>query len=176
MEYKINIFSRDECVIFSKRKIEQDCVIISINDTGFSTDIKNNERIKDILYLNFDDLDFNIEGYTLFNSYMANQIKILIDKYKHTLSHYIVHCTAGISRSAAVGFILTKYLNGDDSDLFKKGCYVPNKLVYKIMSETFGFDYNEEEFMNKLDLKYLNSICPKKEYKFDEDFLDVILK
>lgn len=176
MKYKIDIFSKEECINFSNKTLEEDCVIVSINDTGHTTNFHKNKHIKDILSLTFDDLTFDIDGYILFNKSMGEEIKYFVDNYKQNINHFIVHCTAGISRSAAVGFIITKYLNGDDSCLFRKGRYVPNKLIYEIMSNIFGLVYNEEDFNDKLNLKYSRKINRNSEIKFDEDFCDIIIK
>ena len=43
----------------------------------------------------------------------------------------IVHCEAGVSRSAGAVAALSKLLNGDDSYFFKH--FLPNTLVYKLI-------------------------------------------
>lgn len=176
MKYKIDIFSKEECIDFSNTNIKENCVIISINDTGCITNISKNLNIKEVLYLTFDDLTFNIDGFTLFNKSMSKEIKSFVDTYKQTVNHFVIHCTAGISRSAAIGFIIAKYLNGDDSYLFKEGRHIPNKLVYEIMSNTFGLIYNEKDFEQKLNLKYNSKINSNSEFKFDENFCDIFIK
>lgn len=44
----------------------------------------------------------------------------------HVEKHIIVHCDAGISRSAGVGAAISKYVTGDDSVFFNSGRYYPN--------------------------------------------------
>lgn len=175
MQYKVDIFSRDECINFTNKKLNSDCVIISINDSGCRTEFKDNERVIDILPLTFDDLTIEIEGFSLFNKSISNEITAFVDTYKATINHFIVHCTAGISRSAAVGFVLTKYLNGDDSHLFKEGRHVPNKMVYEILSNSFGLTYDEKDFDNKLNLKYTIENTSIFKLEFDEDICDIIV-
>lgn len=175
MKYKIDILSKECCINLSKENLEQECVIISINDSGYTTIFHNNTKIKDILSLTFDDLSFEMDGFSVFNKPMANQILSFVDAYKSTINHFIVHCTAGISRSAAVGFVLEKYLNGCDAHLFKEGRHIPNKLVYKLMSNSFGLAYDENEFERKLNIKY--NITKDSVFKidFDDDICDIII-
>lgn len=175
MKYKIEILSREECLNYISNKLETDCVVISINDTGFTTNFKENIRIRDILSLTFDDITLDIDGCTLFNKSISKEIKSFIDSYKQTVTQFIIHCTAGISRSAAVGFVISKYLNGDDTYLFETGRYIPNKLIYETMSNTFGLTYNEDEFCRKINMQNQNNINSNIEFKID-DFFNIITK
>ena len=45
----------------------------------------------------------------------------------------IVHCEAGISRSAATAAALAKHYNGDDRVFWMMPQYNPNKLVYRVL-------------------------------------------
>ena len=49
----------------------------------------------------------------------------------HVEKHIIVHCDAGISRSAGVGAAISKYVSGDDSAFFNSGRYYPNMWCYR---------------------------------------------
>lgn len=73
---------------------------------------------------------------------------ILIDEEKaHGIASFIdrvigmgvkvilCHCTAGISRSAAVAAATAKFYFGDDGEFFRN--YVPNKLVHRLVLEAF---------------------------------------
>jgi predicted protein tyrosine phosphatase len=46
----------------------------------------------------------------------------------------IVHCGAGVSRSAGLAAALAKWYNGSDLEFFKPP-YAPNMLVYRTMLE-----------------------------------------
>lgn len=175
MKYNINILSKTECTLFSTKDLDEDYIIISINDTNCNTSIFQNTHIIDVHKTTFDDLVKQIDGYTLFDSKKATNIKNFIDLYKDSVFNIIVHCTAGISRSGAVGCAIARYLNEDDDYLLKTGLYIPNKLVYKIMCECLGLEYSEELFNKKLNLRYSNSKDKKTKEEFDELFCDVII-
>lgn len=153
MQYNIEILSKQECIIFSTRELNKDYIIISINDTNCDTVIFKNTHIKDVLKITFDDLTFPIAGHTLIDDQISLKIKNFIDSYKDSIKNIIVHCTAGISRSGAVGCTIARYLNGDDSYLLQTGLYMPNKLVYKTMCNTLGLEFSEELFDEKLQLR-----------------------
>jgi len=42
----------------------------------------------------------------------------------------VVHCSAGIARSAGVAGAISLVLNGKDA-MFFKGRYIPNRFVYR---------------------------------------------
>ena len=43
----------------------------------------------------------------------------------------IVHCDAGISRSAGIAAAILKHTTGDDSSIFENGLYDPNQWCYQ---------------------------------------------
>jgi protein-tyrosine phosphatase len=66
-----------------------------------------------VLRLQFSDIDradVPIHNPVLFNNQMADQIFAWLERYVNTLEGVVVHCAAGISRSAAVAkFIAERY-------------------------------------------------------------------
>lgn len=54
MEYNIKIMSKQECTLYSTKYLDDDCIVISINDSNCNTVIYNNSKIKDILKIHFD--------------------------------------------------------------------------------------------------------------------------
>lgn len=163
MKYNIQIMSRYEAILTDTKDLNDNTIIISINSINQKHHIFKNDKIIDILYLDFEDLTYkHIEYYNSKNdtSYInktinlsqVRQIKDFVDKYKSTVNNIIVHCEMGISRSSAVGCILSKYLNGNDTYFFKTGKYIPNDLVYDIMSRGFGYNFDIKEFKSKLKL------------------------
>lgn len=103
----------------------------------------------DVLWLNFHDLDntYPISGpaIVLFNNNMADQIKRFVKKrlVPDGLSPpdainlffnliIVVHCEAGVSRSAGIAGALSKHFLGDDSRFFRSP-YLPNRLVYRTL-------------------------------------------
>lgn len=188
MKYKIDIMSKQQCTVFSTKDLKEDCIIISINDTGCNTVIFDNKNILDVLKITFDDLEKEPKNkenkYKLFDIHIAEEIKNFIGKFKNKMGHIVIHCTAGISRSSGVAAVLSRYLNGTDNHVFGCGEYHPNKLVYKTMCEVFELEYNEEEFDKKRDRSERRSVDNTKGYisygitlddMFSEEYCDVII-
>lgn len=184
MKYNIQIMSKQECTLFSTKDLTEDCIIISINDTGYNTVIYDNEHIVDTLKLWFDDIwekEHEDEDLKLMRKTDAIKIKMFVDTYKNKINNIVVHCTAGISRSGAVGCVLARYLNGDDDYLLATGKYIPNKHVYKLMCETFGLEYSEELFKEKMKIRNKGNRDNLKGYgdyglDLDDMFCDVIME
>jgi predicted protein tyrosine phosphatase len=94
----------------------------------------------EILRLSFHDLDQTYPGHAiiLFDTDMAHQIKSFVEeRMDETLRAWdgliiVVHCEAGISRSAAVAGALSKHFLGDDSKFFRTP-YLPNRMVYRTL-------------------------------------------
>ena len=156
MKYNIEIMSKDQCTLFSTKDLTEDYIIISINDIGHKTVIYDNEHIINVYSLWFDDIEpeWNIpnneDNLQEMIKEQAEIIKVVVDIYKDKVNNIIVHCTAGISRSGAVGCALARYLNGDDKYLLKTGQYMPNRHVYKLMCEALDLEYSDELFKEKL--------------------------
>ncbi len=167
-KYNINIVSRYEAILIDTRDLENECIFISINSGSENHHKFRNPNIKDVLYLDFDDIqphnlkkNSQSKTMTLEQAYM---IKKFIEEHKNTTTIY-VHCTAGVSRSAAIGFILTKYLNKhDDLHLFQSGKYEPNKWVYKLMSEAFNMPFSKSEFRRKSNISSKKCLSDLKGY------------
>lgn len=157
MKYNIQIVSRHEAILIDTKDIQEDTIVISINCPNEQRHIFRNPKIIDVLYLHCDDLteeQFNRikqedrEEYILFNLKMAQKIKNFIDYHKD-IKNIIVHCTAGISRSGAVGVVISKYLNGQDIHLYNRGTISPNETLYKYMCEAFGVKFDKKELNDK---------------------------
>jgi predicted protein tyrosine phosphatase len=71
----------------------------------------------------------------LFDENMAQQILDFVTCFKDKVDMIVVHCEAGISRSAGVAGALSKILNGDDKYYFDH--YLPNMLVYRTILNTY---------------------------------------
>ena len=122
--------------------------IISINSSwGFDDTPPFSERFlthTHLLTLTFDDIcnepetPEDLGNAILFNEDMAHAIMRFVDDGKLSL---LVHCTAGISRSGAVGEVLNWYFNryletntADDEDFVENNRQIlPNTIVRRIM-------------------------------------------
>lgn len=152
----IEIMSRHNVeTLLMHGSLSSNTAIISIHDND-PIEPGKVDNLKAFMSICFSDIDKEIDNkdLTLFNLKMANEIKDFVDKYKNSVDKIIVHCLAGISRSAAVACVISRYLNGSDEEIFKSGRYFPNRLVYKIMCNEFGLEYDKKLFDKKIGLKY----------------------
>jgi len=88
---------------------------------------------KYILRLQFHDIERCLKPYKTFNKTMAKKIAKLVMEYEPKIKLFVVHCEAGISRSAAVAAAISKFFYDSDQEFFTR--YVPNRLVYRILLE-----------------------------------------
>ena len=65
----------------------------------------------------------------------AKQIATFVKKHYGNVEQIIVHCEAGISRSAGVAAAILKYFTNDDSQIFDSYKYRPNTLCYRNVLE-----------------------------------------
>ena len=118
----------------SKFSNDSPFVVISINDPGESMPPLEYDRNRiDILPLYVHDIDsVNLEekGYVLFNKSHAEDIIEFSERYKDKVNTIVVHCGAGISRSAGVGAALLRIYNGSDEEIFGSSRYIPNRHIY----------------------------------------------
>lgn len=71
----------------------------------------NNDNVL-IIYFPDSDTTSGIGDENLFNDIHAAKIAAFVSKTKDNGKQYIIHCTAGASRSQAVGYVLNEWLNG----------------------------------------------------------------
>ena len=149
---KIRVFARmffekikgtpTEVELLEKSKIISINSSCGVDDTPpFSPELLNHPHL---LTLTFDDICSEPEtledlgNAVLFNETMAEQIMRFVDDGKLPL---LVHCTAGISRSGAVGEVLNWYFNryqernaADDEDFTQNNRQIqPNTIVRRTM-------------------------------------------
>jgi predicted protein tyrosine phosphatase len=159
------VLSRREAEGLRDENILNDTVVISIH--GLDEKPANIQLSCPILYLQFDDIEQseehchnNVHRAELikekllpFNKDMARNIFDFVNAHKP--STIIVHCHAGVCRSAAVAAALSKIMYDEDDYIFKTR--VPNMLVYTTMLEYYYCDQYElsaNQFMQQQ--AYLN--------------------
>lgn len=84
----------------------------------------------------------------LFNEGQAKEIIQFIDKINNLLiPRLFVHCTAGISRSAAVGLFAIRYLNLNEPDFWKTHSWIaPNYHILDTLLTTSNMKKDYEHF------------------------------
>lgn len=132
--------------------LAEDYVLISISCPNDPAKIPDNEYRKDVLRLEFDDIDhpvYLLGGLKCKMFEKEDAVKILefFNKYRDRYEYMIVHCDAGISRSAAVVAALTKIQGQSDGDYFGRR-YIPNRRVYSFILEHFYSNHDRLEKPN----------------------------
>ena len=164
----IQILSRKEARRFSYEPHNFKTAIISITDTNKSDVIfeKNDfNRIRAILKLKFDDVERDSKDLHCITKDDAEKIVNFINKNKNKVDKIIVHCEAGVSRSAGVGAAIMKALNGDDWDVFKNPLKCPNMKCYRTVLNAFqDAGYFDEDPMEDIQIKEETNITKWKEF------------
>lgn len=99
----------------------------------------NHKLYLDVLNLFFDDVDpsrkgNNLRGYVLFNDRHAKKIADFVTKNFEKFEDVMVHCSAGISRSCAVGAALGDFYRWQyDPEILNRQEDGPNSLVYSTL-------------------------------------------
>lgn len=101
--------------------------LISVNDPCHDMPDIQCGNLHTYLKLTFQDVDEGCDGW-LFDDEDAIKIKNYIEANSH-LPLIVIHCYAGVSRSAAIAAALSKHYNGSDKMFFQR--YTPNALVYR---------------------------------------------
>lgn len=129
---KVVVMSRKDAVRYSFKPHDEKSAVVSISsiESDYDTAVYASpyNGICAVLPLKFDDEDC---GENCIVVEEAVIIMMFVERHKDKL--IIVHCDAGVSRSAGIAAALMKHYNGDDSEIFDNPRYVPNMLCYRTM-------------------------------------------
>jgi len=117
--------------------------IISITEPGRIANLHCDWR--DILRLQFHDIDAVTPGLTLFSEDQAKEILTFLDRTKEKCTFLIVHCNAGISRSAAVA----KFVSETFKIPMTPRSVLYSRFVYRILSSLSKSGSSETERQKK---------------------------
>ena len=164
----IRILNRKEAKKFSYESHDFKTAIISITDTDKADVIfEKNEvnGIRAVLRLKFDDVERDYKNEHCITKEDAENIVKFVNKNKNKVDKFIVHCEAGVSRSAGVGAAIMKALNGDDWDVFKNPLKCPNMKCYRTVLNAFAdAGYFDEDPMEEIKFKEETNIAKWKEF------------
>ena len=164
----IRILNRKEAKKFSYESHDFKTAIISITDTDKADVVfEKNEvnGIRAILRLKFDDVERDYKNEHCITKEDAENIVKFVNKNKNKVDKFIVHCEAGVSRSAGVGAAIMKALNGDDWDVFKNPLKCPNMKCYRTVLNAFAdAGYFDEDPMEEIKFKEETNIAKWKEF------------
>lgn len=90
-----------------------------------------------IYYFDFDDVEDGDPNGVAISKEQAQEIAKIV-KDNHSINNIVVHCGAGISRSAGVAAAIGKAINNDDSFIFDDLHFKPNKTCYRRVLKAFG--------------------------------------
>lgn len=139
-ETEILVMSRRAAVQYCQREQVKQSIMISISDPNMVyTDApfcSPENRVSAILELRFSDADrpgkdvygLDAEEKDLMSDEDAGNVVRFVQANRD--KQIIVHCDAGISRSAGVAAAIAKYLTGNDDFFFNSGRYIPNMWCY----------------------------------------------
>lgn len=149
MSLRIKVMNRENAEKFSHEFHDEPFYMISIHSRASEPpDIdESNPMLKDLLRLTFSDVDVPdtwrsiqpFDGDKIF--YFASDIP--------DGSLVVVHCRAGMSRSAGVAAALATIFNGSDDEFWVYPPYYPNTLVYMTVMESWYKDVLCKETMEK---------------------------
>lgn len=146
---RFKVMSRQNARAYSFDPSIARCVIVSINDVADELNrFHNNHNILSVCSLSFDDVEGN--GVNPMTREDADKIIQFIDQYINDVDEIIVHCGAGVSRSAGVCAALMMILTGADSAIFNDGRYRPNMHCYRLVLESYFGHYHKEAIDEKL--------------------------
>lgn len=139
---KMMVMSRSDARRYSFKDIPKTIIISIASIDEDKNNFADNDNIVDILYLFFDDVEKNEPNHITVDD--ANKIIAFINKYKDSNVELIVHCGAGVSRSAGVCAAIMKIVNGNDFPIFDNPRFCPNMTCYRTILETYFGAYDEE--------------------------------
>ena len=154
----IKVMSRSEAKRFTRSHIglnndksKDQYLIISISDRYQEPPtFRYDPDLLGVCYLNFDDVEKGEKN--CISEIDVYKLKLFLSGAfnKHThVENIIVHCGAGVSRSAGMAAALMKFYNNDDSPIFDNPKYCPNMTVYRMVLNSLMGDINEEEIKSK---------------------------
>ena len=133
---KIIALSRSEAKQFV---YERPWVAISIDSfEGEHPKINAVQRVA-LLQLSYGDIDHDMgpNHGKLFDKDDANKVWDFLEQYWDKIELVMVHCMAGVSRSAATAAAIDQCMNGGNGNDFYGGRYHPNNHVLRTLRDTY---------------------------------------
>lgn len=121
-------------------KVDMPTIIISITDPDKDiARFAKNPNIYGVCRVSFDDADKRVDDEILMTHDDAKKIIDFVNRYRQNVDQIVVHCEAGMSRSAGVMAAIREWLDGDKFSVWNNPMYHPNRHCYRTMiSNIFG--------------------------------------
>ena len=126
------VMSRFDAYRYSLRDTGETCAMVSIRYPGSAErypEVRNN--IKYMLAVTFADVADPAPVLCGITDRDAAAIASFVNQYWGKVDLFVVHCDAGVSRSAGVAAAILKAKTGRDNAIFDNYAYRPNMLCYR---------------------------------------------
>ena len=137
----IKVMSRGNAVKYSFEPHDVKAAVISISDCDKESPMLDNNPNNGIAAqckVRFDDVDSGAAN--CITKRDAQTIVSFVTDIAKNHEKLIVHCEAGVSRSAGVAAAIMKALYGDDWEVFGNQQYVPNMTCYRTVLDAFYYE------------------------------------
>lgn len=163
MEFRI-MSHRDATLYSPKNEGFASAAIIRITSMTEFLPLWYRHEFSDVLELFFDDVTEetlvqlihqgnNKHNLVMFNQGHAEKIVEFFNVHKTSCDAFVVHCDAGVSRSAAVAMSLAKYSGHIDAYtriITNVPAYCPNPHVRQVMADEMGVSVEQQQLYNNL--------------------------
>ena len=140
---KYKILSRSSCERYCTQKHSKSSMIISIKSSWDqelpNIYISDKNKVKYILSLSFNDITKEDDPKFAMQSEDGKKVAKFVNDHYNDVDMIIVHCDAGISRSAGVCAAIMRVKEGDDSPVFDSRVKHPNMTCYLETLKGFGY-------------------------------------
>lgn len=160
---RLEIMSQMKAVVSSKTFSEK-TAIVSITAPGQrQPSFADNPCIIGIFRMQFWDISSPVSGLKLPVQSDFDGLREFIDKMvQKEVAVIVVHCAAGISRSAGTAAAISDYLRLG-AHIFDNPAYFPNRLAYRLARHEFGLASGGDwEILEELDSGRTASVSPQK--------------
>lgn len=135
---KFEVMDRFDATKYANSSHDEKAIIISISSKFCKPPRMYPDRngihngVEGIIFLSFNDEEV---GFDAIQGHHAKRIIDFVDEMAPKVDKIIVHCDAGVSRSAGVCAAIQKYLGYDDFSIFDNPRYCPNMRCYRTVLE-----------------------------------------
>lgn len=160
---RLEIMSQMKAVLASKT-VSEKTAIISITAPGQRLpEFAPNPNIIGIFRMRFWDVSSPAAGLRLPKQSDFDGLRDFTDEMvQKQAAVFMIHCAAGISRSAATAAAISDYLHLN-AHIFDSPSYFPNRLVYKLARHELGLSPGQDwEVIQELEHKKSRSDDPRK--------------
>lgn len=129
-------------------------VLVSISDSSQEPpdiDMHSPGSPEAVLFLQFDDIEANetVTGLIPMSEDDARKVAGFVRHLPSGITSLVVHCGAGVSRSAGVAAAISLALLGSDKAFFTDGGKCPNMTCYRRTLEAFGLTLGKEDVQQR---------------------------